>query len=83
MKSRQEYPTNKKEDKVFLILISSGLNMEDIIFKDGPNEKGDRYLRIGYWKKLEPEVYAKIERWVTECEYDDDDCGTLFSYRFK
>ena len=46
----------------------------------------DVYLRFGYWRKvnlqkLQELVGSGIE--VVEDDIDDDDCGTLYSYKLK
>jgi hypothetical protein len=46
----------------------------------------DIYLRFGYWKrvdvtKLQEIMGAGIR--VVEDDLDDDDCGTLYSYKLK
>jgi hypothetical protein len=46
----------------------------------------DVYLRFGYWRrvnigKLQELIGAGIK--VVEDDIDDDDCGTLWSYKLK
>jgi len=46
----------------------------------------DVYLRFGYWRRIDPTklqsiVGAGIQ--VVEDDLDDDDCGTLWSYKLK
>ena len=46
----------------------------------------DVYLRFGYWRRIDPIklqsiVGAGIQ--VVEDDLDDDDCGTLWSYKLK
>ncbi len=46
----------------------------------------DMYLRFGYWRrvnigKLQELIGAGIR--VVEDDIDDDDCGTLYSYKLK
>jgi hypothetical protein len=46
----------------------------------------DVYLRFGYWRrvnsdKLQELIGASIR--VVEDDIDDDDCGTLYSYKLK
>ena len=46
----------------------------------------DMYLRFGYWRrvnigKLQKLIGAGIR--VVEDDIDDDDCGTLYSYKLK
>lgn len=46
----------------------------------------DVYLRFGYWRRVDPIklqgiVGAGIQ--VVEDDLDDDDCGTLWSYKLK
>jgi len=46
----------------------------------------DVYLRFGYWKRIDvtklQEVFGSAIE-VVEDELDDDDCGTLYSYKLK
>ena len=44
------------------------------------------FLRFGYWKRVDVNKLQSIlgdTISVTEDNLDDDDCGTLFSYKFK
>lgn len=46
----------------------------------------DVYLRFGYWRRVDPIklqsiIGAGIR--VVEDDLDDDDCGTLWSYKLK
>lgn len=46
----------------------------------------DVYLRFGYWRKINvgklQELIGNSIR-VVEDDIDDDDCGTLYSYKLK
>jgi hypothetical protein len=46
----------------------------------------DVYLRFGYWRKVDvtklQEIIGAGIR-VVEDDLDDDDCGTLYSYKLK
>jgi hypothetical protein len=44
------------------------------------------FLRFGYWKRVDVNKLQSIigdTIIVVEDNLDDDDCGTLFSYKFK
>lgn len=46
----------------------------------------DVYLRFGYWSRIDiDKLQAVIGNGikVVEDDIDDDDCGTLFSYKLK
>jgi hypothetical protein len=67
-----------------LILIKEQFGEFDI--KQVMGGSNDVYLRFGYWRKvnigkLQELIGAGIE--VVEDDIDDDDCGTLFSYKLK
>lgn len=46
----------------------------------------DIYFRFGYWRKVDvnklQEVVGQAFR-IVEDDIDDDDCGTLYSYKIK
>jgi len=46
----------------------------------------DVYLRFGYWSRVDVVKLQEIignSANVVEDDLDDDDCGTLFSYKLK
>lgn len=46
----------------------------------------DVYLRFGYWRRVDPMKLQSIVGngiRVVEDDLDDDDCGTLWSYKLK
>jgi hypothetical protein len=46
----------------------------------------DVYLRFGYWRRVDVTKLQKIMGaaiQVIEDDLDDDDCGTLYSYKLK
>jgi hypothetical protein len=67
-----------------LILIKEQFGEFDI--KQVMGGSNDVYLRFGYWRKvnigkLQELIGAGIK--VIEDDIDDDDCGTLWSYKLK
>jgi hypothetical protein len=67
-----------------LILMKEQFGEFDI--KQVMGGSNDVYLRFGYWRKvnigkLQELIGAGIE--VVEDDIDDDDCGTLWSYKLK
>ena len=67
-----------------LILIKEQFGEFDI--KQVMGGSNDVYLRFGYWRKvnigkLQELIGAGIK--VVEDDIDDDDCGTLYSYKLK
>jgi hypothetical protein len=67
-----------------LILIKEQFGEFDI--KQVMGGSNDVYLRFGYWRrvnigKLQELIGAGIK--VVEDDIDDDDCGTLWSYKLK
>jgi len=46
----------------------------------------DVYLRFGYWRKVNLQKLQELVGsgiLVVEDDIDDDDCGTLYSYKLK
>lgn len=46
----------------------------------------DVYLRFGYWKRVDVVKLQEVignQANVVEDDLDDDDCGTLYSYKLK
>jgi hypothetical protein len=67
-----------------LVLIRSEFGEFDLSQVIGGSN--DVYLRFGYWRrvnlqKLQYLIGGGIE--VVEDDIDDDDCGTLYSYKLK
>ena len=67
-----------------LVLIRSEFGEYDISQVVGGSN--DVYLRFGYWRrvnlqKLQDLIGSSIQ--VVEDDLDDDDCGTLYSYKLK
>ena len=67
-----------------LVLIRSEIGEFDLSQVCGGNN--DVYLRFGYWRrvdlqKLQELVGSGIQ--VVEDDLDDDDCGTLYSYKLR
>jgi hypothetical protein len=65
-----------------LVLIRSEFGEFDISQVCGG--RNDMYLRFGYWRrvdarKLQDLIGSQAE--VVEDDIDDDDCGTLYSYK--
>mgnify|MGYP000913754288 FL=1 len=81
-RSDNEAPVTAVETAIENILINNGIEQEEIqfrIFKDN-----ERYLRIGYWQRLNEDIRAQLSGLVTaEIDMYDDDCGYLFSYEIK
>lgn len=45
----------------------------------------DNFLRFGYWRRVDSTKLQEIvgnEAVIVENDLDDDDCGTLYSYKF-
>lgn len=45
----------------------------------------DNFIRFGYWKRVDFDKLQEIvgdEAIIEENYLDDDDCGTLYSYKF-
>ena len=54
------------------------------------NNNGEISLRFGYWKRVETSMIQEtLDKYygnyfeVEEVEWEDDDCGWLYSYRLK
>jgi len=78
MRITLETPKTELEQIIEDVLYESGHNREEIQFRDD-----DRYLRIGYWEKLDAKSMSQLEDVITEESIYDDDCGWLFLYRVK
>ena len=45
----------------------------------------DNFLRFGYWERVNHSKLQEIvgnQVVIVEDDFDDDDCGTLYSYKF-
>jgi hypothetical protein len=70
-------PANAVEQQIQNLLVESGYNSNEIQFR----QRGDSYhLRYDYWR---PIYCESISQFVEEITIDDDDCGTLYLYKFK
>jgi hypothetical protein len=79
MRLVNEAPQNEIELKIEDILVESGIEREEVQFRDE-----ERYLRVGYWERLLPEILTKLDGLVvSKDEMYDDDCGWLYMYRVK
>jgi hypothetical protein len=78
MRITLETPKTELEQIIEDVLYESGHNREEIQFRDD-----DRYLRIGYWEKLDAKSMSQLEDVITEESVYDDDRGWLFLYRVK
>lgn len=67
-----------------LVLIRSEFGEYDLSQVCGGNN--DVYLRFGYWRKVNLEKLQTLIGsgiLVVEDDLDDDDCGTLYSYKLR
>ena len=76
MRLENEAPQTDFEKAIEIILINNGIKKEEIQFRDN-----DRYLRVGYWERLNDKVVSQLSGMIKEIvDIDDDDCGTLYYY---
>ena len=72
-----EAPATPIEVAIENILVNNGIEREEIQFRGT-----ERYLRIGYWQRLNENIMSQLSSLVTtERDMYDDDCGYLFSYQ--
>ena len=72
-----EAPVTAVEKAIENILVNNGIEREEIQFRGT-----ERYLRIGYWQRLNENIMSQLSSLVTtERDMYDDDCGYLFSYQ--
>ena len=72
-----EAPVTAVETAIENILVNNGIEREEIQFRGT-----ERYLRIGYWQRLNENIMSQLSSLVTtERDMYDDDCGYLFSYQ--
>jgi hypothetical protein len=78
-RSDNEAPVTAVETAIENILINNGYDASDIQFRGT-----ERYLRIGYWQRINEDIMSQLSGLVTaEIDMYDDDCGYLFSYEIK
>jgi len=70
-----EAPITVTEQYLNDLLLATGYKEEDIQFTE--TSSGSRYLRVGYWKRIE---LLGVEDILTEVSHYDEDCGDLFHY---
>ena len=78
MRLELETPQTELEQTIEDVLYDSGYNREEIQFRDE-----DRYLRIGYWERLDAKSMTQLEDVIAEEDVYDEDRGWLFLYRVK
>jgi hypothetical protein len=81
-RSDNEAPVTATEVAIENILVNNGYDASDIQFRI--LKDNERYLRIGYWQRLNEDIRAQLSGLVvSEFDMYDDDCGYLFSYEIK
>ena len=79
MRLASETPQTDLEQFIEDVLFDNGYNREEIQFRDE-----DRYLRIGYWERLESKALLQLGDVITaEEDIYEDDCGWLYFYKIK
>jgi hypothetical protein len=79
MRLENEAPATQFETEVENILVNNGYKRDNIQFRDS-----DRYLRVGYWKRLSDETLDMLgDRIVERVDMYDDDCRWLFYYKLN
>jgi hypothetical protein len=79
MRLKNEAPATQFETEVENILVNNGYKRDNIQFRDS-----DRYLRVGYWKRLSDETLNMLgDRIVERVDMYDDDCRWLFYYKLN
>ena len=79
MRLESEAPQTDFEKEIETILINNGIKKEEIQFR-----QEDRYLRVGYWQRLNDNVESQLSGMIKEIvDIDDDDCGTRYFYRLN
>ena len=74
---RQFYPTNTQEAVIEAILIDNGYEAKEIEFHGTfPN----RFVRIGYWSRLDTKTQLQLSDTVHEDSFEDDDTLDGFLY---
>lgn len=79
MRLESEAPQTDFEKQIETILINNGIKKEEIQFR-----QEDRYLRVGYWQRLNDNVESQLSSMIKEVvDIEDDDCGTRYFYRLN
>ncbi len=79
MRLENEAPATQFETEVENILMDNGYKREDIQFRDS-----DRYLRVGYWRRLSDKTLDMLGNRIMErVDMYDDDCRWLFYYKLN
>jgi len=79
MRLEREKPVTAFEQNIEDLLVKSGIDPKEIQFRGD-----DRYLRIGYWRRLQTSTESAISEFIEQKVVDyDDDCGYLFFYQLK
>ena len=79
MRLENEKPVSAVELTIEQILVEQGFDANEIQFRGD-----DRYLRVGYWRRLQTSTESDISEFIKEKVVDyDDDCGYLFFYQLK
>jgi hypothetical protein len=72
-----EAPVTAVETAIENILVNNGIEREEIQFRGT-----ERYLRIGYWQRINENIMSQLSGLImVEIDMYDDDCGYLFSYQ--
>ena len=72
-----EAPVTPIEVAIENILTNNGIEREEIQFRGT-----ERYLRIGYWQRINENIMSQLLGLImVEIDMYDDDCGYLFSYQ--
>ncbi len=92
MRLINEYPRTPNEKYIEDVLVAHGANRDFIRFINTqtvqtfpPNTcpfhvNTRRTLRYSYWRKLDDDVQEILQGFITEHDYEDEDCGTKYSY---
>ena len=71
------------EDKIRLLLVMKGYERDKIRFRG----KKTRYIMYGYWNHINPSDLDYVSKHTNInfeiIEWEDSDCGWLFSYDIK
>ena len=72
-----EAPQTTIERTIENILTNNGIKQDEIQFRGT-----ERYLRIGYWQRINENIMSQLSGLImVEIDMYDDDCGYLFSYQ--
>lgn len=78
MRTPDQTPLSPTEQYIEDVLVAHGANKDNIQFRHEVN--ASRVIRYGYWRRLTDDVQEILKGFIEECDYDDDDCGTLYFY---